>query len=42
MKELTNWLGKEKWDDAEFRNNKLSEWIKFAQKKYEEAEELSK
>jgi ABC-type Fe3+ transport system substrate-binding protein len=35
-------LGEEKWDDAEFRNNKLSEWIKFARKKYGEAEKLSK
>ena len=34
-------LGKEKWDDPEFRNTKLSEWIKFAGKKYKEAEKLA-
>ena len=34
-------LGKEKWDDEEFRNAKITEWIKFARDKYAEAAELA-
>jgi iron(III) transport system substrate-binding protein len=35
-------MGKEKWDNQEFRNTKLAEWTKFAQNKYKEAIKLSK
>ncbi len=35
-------LGKEKWDDPEFRNTMLAEWVIFAKEKYKAAEKLAK
>jgi len=35
-------LGKEKWDDPEFRNAKIAEWTRFAKDKYKEAEKLAR
>lgn len=35
-------LGKEKWDDPEFRNAKITEWTIFAQDKYKDAIKLAK
>jgi hypothetical protein len=35
-------LGREKWDDQEFRNNKIGEWTRFARDKYKEAAKLAK
>jgi hypothetical protein len=35
-------LGKEKWDDQEFRNAKIAEWTRFAKDKYKEAEKLAR
>ena len=35
-------LGKEKWDDPEFRNTKIAEWTRFAQDKYTDAAKLAK
>ncbi|MBM3211178.1 extracellular solute-binding protein, partial [Candidatus Poribacteria bacterium] len=35
-------IGKEKWENQEFRNAKITEWTKFAQNKYKEAIKLSK
>ena len=35
-------LGREKWDDQEFRNNKIGEWTRFAKAKYKEAAKLAK
>lgn len=35
-------LGKEKWGDPEFRNTTITDWTKFAQKKYKDAEKLAK
>lgn len=34
-------LGKEKWDDQEFRNAKIAEWTRFAQEKYRDAAKLA-
>lgn len=35
-------LGKEKWDDQEFRNAKIAEWTRFAKEKYKDAAELAR
>jgi ABC-type Fe3+ transport system substrate-binding protein len=35
-------LGKGKWENQEFRNAKITEWIRFAKDKYKEATKLSK
>lgn len=35
-------IGKGRWENQEFRNNKISEWSKFAKDKYKEAEKLAK
>ena len=35
-------MGKERWDNQEFRNTKIAEWTRFAQNKYKEAIRLSK
>ncbi len=35
-------LGKEKWDDQEFRNAKIAEWTRFASEKYKDAAKLAK
>jgi ABC-type Fe3+ transport system substrate-binding protein len=35
-------LGKEKWDDQEFRNAKIAEWTRFAREKYEDAARLAR
>ncbi len=35
-------LGKEKWDDQEFRNTKIAEWTRYAKDKYKEAEKLAR
>jgi len=35
-------LGKEKWDDQEFRNAKIAEWTRFAKEKYKDAEKLAR
>ena len=35
-------LGREKWDDQEFRNAKIAEWTRFAKGKYKEAAELAR
>jgi hypothetical protein len=34
-------LGKEKWDDQEFRNTKIAEWTRFAIEKYKDAARLA-
>lgn len=35
-------LGREKWEDQEFRNSKIGEWTRFARDKYKEAAKLAK
>ena len=35
-------LGKEKWDDQEFRNARITEWTRFAGNKYKEAAKLAR
>ncbi len=35
-------LGKEEWDDPEFRNTTIGEWTRFAQDKYRDAAKLAK
>jgi iron(III) transport system substrate-binding protein len=35
-------LGKEKWDDQEFRNAKIAEWTRFAGEKYKAAAKLAR
>lgn len=39
--ELIN-IGKGKWENQEFRNAKIAEWVKFAKEKYKEAGKLAK
>ena len=34
-------LGKEEWDDPEFRNTRIAEWTRFAQDKYKDAIKLA-
>jgi spermidine/putrescine-binding protein len=39
--ELIN-IGKARWENQEFRNTKIAEWVKFAKSKYKEASKLAK